>query len=321
MSHDNFIGIWAGSGHGAQFGRARIVISAVGDLLRVYGYGRTSSNEVEVFEFEGGVQSETSAVLDLIDYVTDNPNTSPPVKARLSVTYKDAPEQLEVQFATDIGTHGVFWLHRAGGPAKLMLKIPPMLHKQYRRVKLYLRSRFRYFYLAIVLILTLLSILGEIKEKISSVEALLLIVPLIFLFIDRVKGLLATLALRKVGPLEFESQAKTSAHSSPNQIVQKLQAEFGNQVPLFSAIAQWLVPRTKMILRLMAAERRPLTRSEFNKLAISLGVTESDLQPTYEALIQSGCIVVNDNAHIVVQETGNRFLIFESRVAQLYGTG
>ena len=312
------IGYWVGHGRGAQFARASLRVTVTADRLRAYGFGRTSQGEVEVFEFEGAVESDNRAVLDLVDYVTDNPNTNPPSKAQIIVTYKDEPRQLEVQFATDIGTQGSFWLRPAKLLSLILLSIPMAPHRWYRSLKYYFRLKLRYIYLLLVILLAVLSIFGKTQDKITSVEAVLLLFPLVFLFLDHIKGLIATLALRKVGPVEFQSQESVSRGIAPDQIVNALHSEFGERLSLFSTLIRLLVPRTKALLRLMAADDKPLTVPEFNRMAKGIGVPDSDLQATLEVLIKSGCIVIDEEGKLTVQNVGRQFLLFEIRFNQFY---
>lgn len=320
MDLSNFKGNWVGFGRGAQFARAKVRVSAKKDVLRVYGIGRTSDGNVEVFFFEGRPESETKAVLNLVDYISDNPLTISPRNAHIIVDFMAETDGLEIKFATDVGTHGYFQLRRAKLLQSLTLKIPSCIQAGYRHLKYYFRVRFRHFYLLAVLVLTVCSIVEKTTIKIGMVEAVLLILPLIFLYGDEVRGLFTVLALRKAGPFEFESQLSTSSHVTVEQLTTVLQDEFGEQAPQFFATSKFLVPRTKAILRLMVAEGAPLSKSRLYRMAAGLGVKNSDLEATISALEQTGCISAGEGEEFVVQDIGKQFLQFEYRLEQLYQT-
>ncbi len=318
MDLSNFKGCWVGLGRGAQFGRVKVRISEVGGALNAYGIGRTPDGEVEIFFFEGKPESETKVVLDLIDYVTDNPNTNPPTNAHIIVDYIVEKDNINIKFATDVGTHGGFRLRRASLFQSAIFGIPPLLQTSYRHLKYYLRSRLRHLYLIVVLGLTFLSVYEKMPVKIAMVEGILLIFPLIFLYGAEVRGLISALALRKAGPFEFESQASTASHVTPDQVVDILKNEFGENSQIFSATSKFLVSKTKAVLRLMAAENESITKQRFYKMAAGLGVLSNDIEPTLNALLQTDCISVSEDNKYLIQDFGNQFLWFETRVEQLY---
>jgi hypothetical protein len=166
--------------------------------------------------------------------------------------------------------------------------------------------------------LTVLSIFGKTQNRITSVEAVLLLFPLVFLFLDHIKGLMATLALRKVGPVEFQSQESATRGIAPDQVVNALHREFGERLSLFSTLIRLFVPRTKAVLRLMAADDKPLTVPEFNRMAKGIGVLDNDLQATLEVLIKSGCVVMDAEGKLTVTDVGRQYLLFEVRFNQFY---
>jgi hypothetical protein len=272
---------------------------------------------VEIIECQGKEESDTKAIFELVEYIADSPQLNPPQQAKIIITYKPEFRRIEAQFATNIGTYGTLTLRRADLGGKLQLSIPGVLQRTYRRIKRYFLYRLRYLYLLFVIALVVASVLGKVSQKPNTVEAIILLVPLFFMFSDRIRDLIAALALRKVGPIEFQEQAKAPVGFTPAQIVTMLSGEFGDRLPLFSGLTQFFVPRTKTILRLMAAYGRALTINEFNDLAKMVGVPEENLAATREALVSSGCVTLGDNM-VTVQPLGLQFLAFEDKLIQLY---
>lgn len=317
MTSSKFHGFWSGLGAGAQFAKVHLRVWSDADGLHAYGIARTLTGEVEVLNCIGREESETRAVFDLVDYVTDNPTTNPPSTAQIIATYQEDPELIDITFATDIGTHGLLKLRRAKFAAKIQLRIPSSLQKTYRRLKHYIRFRLRYFYLVFVLYLAVLSIFGRMQVKLTAVEVIVLLFPLIFLFSDRLRELLSTLALRKLGPIEFQEQGSARADISPIDIVNTLSGEFGDKLSLYSTISQYFVLKTKAVLRLMATNEKPITHAEYIRLAKGLGVPDSNLQATLDALEKSGCITIGEDGKLVVQDIGKQFIAYEERLAQL----
>jgi hypothetical protein len=100
--------------------------------------------------------------------------------------------------------------------------------------------------------------------------------------------------------------------------VSALHSEFGELLSLFSTLIRLFVPRTKAVLRLMAADERPFTVPEFNRMSKGIGVPDSDLQATLEVLVKSGCIGLDEEGKLTVTDVGRRYLQFEVRFNQFY---
>lgn len=316
MRESKVIGVWSGLSSGTQFLRVLIQISLSGGRLHAYAILRSHNGHVEVAELSGVNESNERATFSLIDYATDDPSSIPPGNAHIAITYDSTPPHLTAQYGTDIGTRGEASLYPAKLSGKLILAIPFWMHKRYRRLKCYVLRSVKYIYLFGVVGLTICASVG-ISPQITSIEALLLLTPLAFLFTDQVRYLLSVLALRKVGPVEFQSQSAASPSTDPVRLLAGLTSEFGEDLPLFMALAQFLVPRTKAVLRLIEASQAQLTMSEFNRMANGLGVPNHDIEPTFQALINSNCIASDEHGKLGITGLGERFLVFDTRLSQL----
>jgi hypothetical protein len=136
------------------------------------------------------------------------------------------------------------------------------------------------------------------------------------MFSDKIQNLITAMAVRKLGPVEFQEQVKPAAR--PDQAVEILQREFPEHLPLFSLLTQAFAPLTKALLRLMIAHDKPLKKTELRDLASKLGIPENNVTATSDALVQSGCIAAGEDGMIRVSEIGRDYLRFESRLEQLF---
>lgn len=314
-----FVGLWSGYGEGASNARVHAQIEEGPNGLTIKALSKASDGEGEIIELEGKEESDGTASFSLTAYVSDSSNTAPPAQVHLVLRRAGRPDQLEGNWATDIGTQGDVRLRRAGSWGRFLLNVPLWLHKSYRLVKRYLRFRFRAAYLVAILGLATASVIGFFEEKISTTEAVILLVPLLFLYSDRLRELIASMAVRKLGPVEFQDQTRPSSDFSLSHLVRVLHGEFGDQLPQFAFLSEFFVQRTKSILRFLASLGRRLTMAEFYAIARNLGVTEEkNLQATLEALLRSGCLALNEKGEISVQELGLSFLRFEDRLGELY---
>ena len=318
--HSYFKGDWSGYGESATtlaWFHVRILQTPEG--LRGYALSKALDGEGEIIEVEGTEETESKATFDLVGYLSDGLGSIPPRNAQFVVVAKPDIKQIEGYFATDAGTHGNIRFREASRWGKIQLSIPLSVHKIYRLIKKFVRCRFRIAYFAFVVVLAVLSVSGKLPSKIGTMEVVVLLVPLIFLFSDKLRELIQATAVRKIGPVEFQEQAKPSPQLNIRHLGQVLHDEFGDKVPLFSVLTELLVSRTKNLLRLIVSLDRSLTRSEFNALAKKIGVPDQNLGATLEVLKRSGCITISDKGELLVQEVGKQFLHFESRLAQIYG--
>lgn len=314
----NFNGDWSGYGEGVTVSGIHVRIKESDEGLKIYALAKTLDAENEVIEFDGRLESKIKANLELLSYVSDNPENIPPRNVHVTLEAKPDTEQLEGKFATDIGTHGTVRLRKARRWGRFLLSIPFVFHRAYRHLKRFTHKRFRYGYFSLVITLSVLSVLGMIPSKMSAVEAIVLLVPLLFMFSDSIRQIITAMAVRKFGPVEFQEQAKPSPELNLPQLVTALHGEFGDKVTLFSALTEFLVPKTKSLLRLIISLNRNISMSEFNALAKKLGVPDENLTPTLQALVSGECISVNELGEVVVKDAGKQFLDFEVRLSQIY---
>jgi hypothetical protein len=315
MNNKDFAGWWTGQRVSAQFSKVTLRIKEKNGQLTAYGYARTTQSEVEILELEGSINTDNKVHFDLINYVTDNPNTTPPIKAKITAALQESPtRELEITFVTAIGTHGSFSLRPSRFIHKIPFIIPLAIHVIYRHIKSYLRLKLRYLYMLFVISMAVFSIFATTGNKISVIEAILLALPIPFLFTDKIKDLVLSLSLRKIGPLEFQSQSNTGSAIHPTQIINDLSKEFGQDVVLFSYLNQFFVSRTKSVLRWMVANNQPISQLEFIHIAKGLGVAEKDMQATMDALRNSGCVKMDNNGRLYVDDKGKSYLLFESKI-------
>lgn len=313
----SFIGDWIGSGNGPTFGRLHVRIEGTSESL--YGFALSSAldGESEVIEVTGKESGENRAVVELVNYVSDGWRNTPPQHAQITLSVNPDENSIKGTWATDLGNHGEVHLRKAVGWENILLRIPLSLHKIYRKLKKYLFSRFRYYYFFSVVALALLSIFGYLTQKISTNETVIILLPLVFMFSDKLQNFVKYMALRKVGPIEFQDQAKPIEGLNLPRLVSALHGEFGERTALFSAITEFFVPRTKYLLRIIVSVEKSISINEFNSYCAKIGISTDNVQATLDALIQTGCISVSENGEITPQDTAREFLDFENRLSQI----
>lgn len=313
-----FIGDWVGSGNGPTFGQLHVRIK--GSSTSLYGYALTNAldGDSEVIEVKGSESDENKAIVELVNYVSDGWRNIPPRHAQITLSINSDGDIIEGVWATDLGNHGDVHLRKAIGWEKLPLIFPLCLHKVYRRLKKYVLSRFRYLYLFSVVVLALLSIFGHLNSKINTNETIIILLPLVFMFSDKLRRFVNFMGLSKVGPVEFQDQVKPTGEFNFPKLVAALHGEFGDKTALFSALIEFFVPRTKNLLRMIVSVEKPINITEFNSYCVKLGIPADNIQATLEALVQTGCVLVSENGEITPQDTAKEFLVFEYRLSQIH---
>lgn len=309
----NFNGNWSGYTEGNAGGRIYLKTIGSADHQRAVALIIRSDGISELYRFRGGVQSDTLATYTMDTVVVDAPYVTLPRRLRVESKFDATTGEIQAKWSTDIQTFGTAWLRKQHGFTDVLLAIPYWVHSGYRHAKRFARKWFRYTYLLFIVAIATNSALGKTDVKLNLPETILLITPLAFLFADKIRLLINYVGLRKAGPLEFQDQAQAPHGGSVDGFVASVRTEFGNAWDKLVAVAQFFVPRTTYLLRLMAHYGRPLTDAEFDEYAQSIGVPVHDINATKEALITSSCVERDSSGKLAVAGFGALFLRFIAR--------
>lgn len=199
-----------------------------------------------------------------------------PLDGHLRLAFDSSLLEAEGEWRTDIGTEGRIRMRpvRWGGLAWLA-------SRSVASVSYCLRRLARPVYALGLVGVGIGSILGLVTPTYLGAGFLLLPAPVLFL--RQIARVVQYLAIRKMGPVEFDRPQQGSAGARP--------AEFrgDNSTFAFLYLDQWFVPRTKMLLLWLAANG-PAARDAFVDVASSLGVVDKNFHMTLNALLESGCV-------------------------------
>ncbi|MDQ7786719.1 MAG: hypothetical protein RDU01_03850 [Thermodesulfovibrionales bacterium] len=305
---------WAGYVQGTNRGKAFVHIkisnaTLIGDFVfKDIAYG-TAAAKIK------GRLNNSQITADLFDFVFAKPLPLEPQAGQISMTISEDGSELSGAWATDIGTHGQCHLFKINFFRALPI-FSPLLYRTFLFIKRGLIANLKYLYLVFSLLVMITSATGVLKEKIGLTETIILIIPLIFLFQNEIRNFFIITGLKKIGPVEFQEQTATPVGIN-QEVISRLVQEYAQLFPFFVYLNQFFVPRTKALLRILAAAPS-ITRGTFNQYARVLGIEESNIQVTYDVLELNQCLQVDPNGLISVTEIGQRFLEFESRFNQLF---
>lgn len=307
-------GKWSGYTEGVAGGRIYLRIDGISDHLTAIALILRNDGFSELYQFQGRSPNGTDAVFTMDTVVVDAPYVQTPRRLRIESHLDSTTGEMQAKWSTDILTYGTAWLRKQGGIADYVLAMPYVGHCVYRYSKLFFRKWLRYAYLMFTVTIATYSALSASDTKLNFPESILLTVPLIFLFGDKLRFLIHFVGLKEAGPLKFEQQPQTAMEGrDPNAFVNELRAEFGDHLDTFFGLERFLVPRTIYLLRLISHYGRPLSQAEFTEYALSIGIPNDNILLTVNALASSKLVTLNDAKQAVITPLGHDFLRFAQR--------
>ena len=309
MSYAKVTTHWVGTFTGTNRGRLKIRIVQKGERI-------TSQILLEDFTFGSmlilgrGVHNSNHWTIDLFSFIPDRPTISRPVTGKADISISSDPNRAEGVWGTDLGTKGSLIIYRATFSQRFSISLPSWLHSARLRLESFLRRSIKWFYLLGLASLSVLSLLGAIKE-ISIAALIMLVIPAVFLLRYEIRDFFAISGITKLWGMEVQQQVP----SPPPTITAATSPVSSSLDPVtryLLSLSQFLVPRTKAILQVLAGLGRPFSSAEFEAIAKQLGVPHDNIQLTMAALQQSGCIVGDENDNLQVSPFGKTYLQFEA---------
>lgn len=243
-----------------------------------------------IAHFRGGL-NDRSARLQLMRFAC--PGSFVPLDGEITFELSADSTSARGTWRTDIGTAGVCTFSKTS-----------RWHARWLPRICWAKLRILYFrkapalYCLLLLGVAIASLLG--KCQLGWQALVLLLLPALLLFQNRLEGIVRGLRIRKAGPLEFAEQ--------PTPV--DLPALIGHldQRLRFSALDMTFVPRTKLLLSWLAG-RTSVPRREFETIANSIGVDGDNLAATIAVLITSGCALFQDD-QLVISERGRHYVAY-----------
>ncbi len=280
---------WQGYLSGTNRGEAFAVIGGVRKVLRAkvllydQAYGPT------ILTLEGKLDGVTAA----LRLVRARSWWAPvrPLDGAVSVTFSEGGKAAQGTWQTDIGTSGV-----------VQLRLAPFWRVRWfgRWLAIFWRRYLPTFYAVGMLTLVLVSAL--LGFRISWQALLLLLVPAVPLFENRIAAIVMRLKIQKLGPIEFQQQQLPAPATVPPP-----PAFVGDCFP-FAAFDVDFVPRTKLVLIWLFLQGAA-AREAFDAAAKRIGVEGEYLENTFKVLVGSGCIVVEDK-ELAASSLGARYVTY-----------
>lgn len=166
-------------------------------------------------------------------------------------------------------------------------------------------------YTLAVIAVAVLTLLGKIALPYSVLVLLLL--PGVFVFQGRIAGLIHALPVRRVGPVEFEQNARPPDPVGPPGPVGesggRASRDAGEEIErarFFGSLDVFLVPRTRYLLQWLNS-RQTATHEEVIAAATSFGVPPENLDATLAALIFTHLVGVSEG-RFSIQPLGREYL-------------
>lgn len=308
----SYKGYWSGITDKQTSARVLFNIHTIQSRIYSYALVKSYKGHNDVIEFFGEEINGGKVQLTMTNYYSNNQTMLLPTNLSVELSYDEKNDSISGNWSSDIGTSGQVELKRANWYEKTLMSIPLSIQISYRKLLLFISLR--NIYLLFVLFINILSILGYLGNKLNTVEALLLILPLFYLYIDNLIILLYRIkftGITRLGPLEFGVQP--SKPNLPIEIMLKnLDKQFGSNLNYFLFLSRFFVPRTKMLLAEISSLNRGITYPEFVQMAKNKYIPENNIRETFEALIGTGCIKIDGKRVIIIEEKGKEFLKFQA---------
>jgi len=268
-----------------------------------------------MFELRGKRSGDHIAA-DMMNFAFDRSLSRMPQSGRAEFDLHEEGPEISGSWATDSGAYGVCRLFRAGWKEAFQLSIPFVFRRMLAKRLAIVKS----LYLLFLLSIASASVTGYLARDMSMTATVIFFIPALYLFQHEIKGFFQASGVQKIGSLvEASEQTAFTEATVPldavNSLIKKKQ-EF-EDLALFFYFNLFFVPRTKAIMSQLAIVPRPLTQGEFHELARVLGVPEHNIQATYDVLLQTECIKIDEEGRVQLTNRGRRFLNFETQLKQL----
>lgn len=282
---------WEGYVTGTNRGVILIKIKQDGNTLNAKALFNDQEFNVSLAEFIG-VLHGNHAELRLIRFHSHAPVV--PLDGEIKIDFNEESHTATGTWSTDIGTSGNF---------SLRLVSRWRAHWHVRSILYRLISFWQRYAASIYIIGLLIVSIFSIFElcKINYATLILLLVPAPFLLKSQISNLIQIFRLRKAGPFEFETQIPPPAEDMRQFIGKEIEERLR-----FLILDGFFVPRTKAIL-FWLARNQPVTRSQFNTFASSIGVVPDNIQVTWEAILFSVCASYTEDK-LTLSELGWRYI-------------
>ena len=264
--------LWEGYISGTNRGRA---------LIREKQDGETLKSRALLEE-----QGFGTSIIDFIGTSHDNRGEFHLIRSRSIAPFVPLEGEIKIEFHEETGTATGTWHTDVGTWGSVNLRLISgwqanwWLRLAVSHLKLLWYRYASFIYAFILIVAAGLSIFYICK--VSYPALILFLIPAPFLFRTQISALIQLYRLRKAGPFEFETQIP------PPEVVRQFIGQQIEERLKFLILDGFFVPRTKAIL-LWLARNQPMTRSQFNAFASSIGVAPDNVQVTWGAILFSGC--------------------------------
>lgn len=286
---------WSGYISGTNRGNLFISLDQHGEVWHGTAFVQDHEFGVTIVAFSGKL-SGNQAELRLHDFWGSAPMMA--LYGELKLNFGQNFQSAEGSWQTDIGTQGtcklwpadigrsLSWLRVAGGKSQV-----------------FLRRCGATVYAVVLFIVALLS-LSKIFE-VSYPSLILLLVPTPYVFRKNLTELITAYRVRKVGPIEFETQ---------NPLTEDIRRVISQQVQetvAFVALNGFFVIRTKLLL-IWLSQNPPVDRVQFSAHGTTIGVPPENLDATWNALLASGCATLEGDK-LSITDLGRRYVAYLTR--------
>ncbi len=280
----NWVGVMTGTTRGGVRARVKIRNGIVTGriLIEEHAFGPA----LGTFR---GEENDGGLALRLVEYRSLAP--AAPLSGILNLVVDEEQGTARGDWRTDIGTSGQINLRKADGDRWIW-----WFRTWSHSVRYFLRSRATPLYLGILLFVAAGVILDAWDLDPSAL--ILLLLPAPYVFRVHLLTLFQAFRVRRLGPLEIQLEAGTTV-STPSLTDPMIRLDV-----LF-------VPRTKLML-LLLFWLRPMTREQFEQAARTLGVPESNIEVTLQAIVSENCATVAGD-EIVLSDLGANYIVHLTR--------
>ena len=317
--NSSYHGKWSGIVTGSIDAKIHVRIEGTTDSIRGYCILISKEGHTDIVEFCGKEVNNREAELEITNFTTDGIYVIEPNTGRVTLTVADSSNNLKGSWSTNIGTKGELTLTPTISKwIKIQLSVPVEFHNVYRRLKKWFFMKGRFFYLLFVILIAFSTLLGLTIKDLTTMEAIIFILPLPFLFRKEIKDLLVELGITKAGPFEFKQGGMTVKEKEYIENIKRLQEKFGGNTQLFFHLSKFFVQKTKLLLGNLAALSTPISKEDFFTYARELTIPEENISVTLDALLQTRCLKLDEEGKIHVEDLGREFLSFETIINKVF---
>ncbi len=226
-----------------------------------------------------GSRSDRNVELRILSFQSLAPLAANPLDGRVKFELAEDLKSATGTWHTDIGTNGSGSVSLGGLPGSFQARLAAA------RLRFFWRRHLPSLYTLLVGLLVALA--ASERAKLSTPILILILVPAPYVFRRHIAELIHAFRLRRLGPVEFREQGPVSAE------VRAAISTATQEAVRFALTDGYFVPRTKQVL-LSLVQSRTLTRPDFEKLCAGLGITDENVEATWQALLVAGCATVDE---------------------------